>query len=180
MYNIRAPSLKIFSKWTISQIRHCKNFRCRLSKFSLHSLTASWSKASRLSPTVQLDFSWTLEISDRQNDRFVRQSESLRQFVECHVYYLSTPSQKLFWKSLKFKTKHCKNFKCPLSKVSLQCQTVIDQRLTIFHQLFGWTSAGPFHWQNDRFARPSESLSHSLNAMCTIWELLHKKVFECH
>ena len=48
-----------------------------LSKFSLQSLTASWPKASRLSPTIQLDFSWTLQMSDRQKDGFARPSEGL-------------------------------------------------------------------------------------------------------
>ena len=77
IYRLRAPSLKIFSKWIIFQITYCKKVHCPLSKFILHSLTASWSKASCLSPTVQLDFSWTHEISYRQNDRFARGSDSL-------------------------------------------------------------------------------------------------------
>ena len=40
-----------------------KNVHCLLSKISLHSVTASWSEASSLSPTVQLDFRWTLKCS---------------------------------------------------------------------------------------------------------------------
>ena len=77
MYMLRAPSLKIFSKWIVFQNRHCKKVHCTLSKFRLHSLTASWPKASSLSQTVQLDFSWILEMSDRQKDPFARPSESL-------------------------------------------------------------------------------------------------------
>ena len=53
------------------------------------------------------------------------------------------PSQKFFWKSLKFKISHCKNFQCPLTKISLHYQTPIDQKLTVFHQLFSETSVGP-------------------------------------
>ena len=50
------------------------------------------------------------------------------QFLEYHVYYLR--------KSLKFKIRHWKNFQSPLNKISLYYQTVIDQRLTVFNQLF--------------------------------------------
>ena len=48
------------------------------------------------------------------------------------MYYLRTPLQNFSWKSLKFKIRHSKNFQCPLNKVSLHYQTVIDQRLTVF------------------------------------------------
>ena len=78
MYRVSAPTLKIFSKWIIFQIRHCEKVHCPLSKASLHSLIAFWPKASRRSSTVQLDFSWTLEMSDRQNDWFARPSDSLK------------------------------------------------------------------------------------------------------
>ena len=69
--------------------------------------------------------------------------KSISHHITCHVYYLRTPSKKFCWKSLKFKIRHCKNIQCPLSKFSLRYQTVIDQGLTVFHQLFSWTSAGP-------------------------------------
>ena len=59
------------------EIRHWKIFCCRLSKITLHYVTAPLSEATSLSPTVQLDFSWTLEISDRQSYRFGRPSECL-------------------------------------------------------------------------------------------------------
>ena len=115
---------------------------CPLSKFSLHSLSASWQKSSRLSPTVQLYFSWTIKMSDQQNHRFARPSESLSNSLNA-FRKMRSPSEKFFWKSLKFKIRHCKNFQCPLSKISLHYQTVIDQRLTVFHQLFSWTSVEP-------------------------------------
>ena len=65
------------SKWINFEIRHQKNVHCPLTKISLHSLAASWSETCNLSPTFQLDLSWTLEMSDRQIDRFARTSDSL-------------------------------------------------------------------------------------------------------
>ena len=50
---------------------------------------------------------------------------------------------KIFSKSLKIKIRHCKNFQYPLNKISLHYQTVFDQRLTVTHLLFSWTSIGP-------------------------------------
>ena len=49
----------------------------------------------------------------------------------------------LFSKWINIQIRHCKKFHCPLSKTSLHYQTVIDQRLTVFHQLFSWTPVGP-------------------------------------
>ena len=94
---------EFFSKLMNFKIRHQKNFHCRLSNISLHYVTASPSEANSLLPTVQLDFrwtleisnrqklqatnllptvqlyfSWTLEMSDRQNDRFARPSYTLK------------------------------------------------------------------------------------------------------
>ena len=64
-----------FYKWINFEMRH--NIHCLLSKISLHSLTASWANASSLLPTVQLDFSWTLKMSDQQNDCLARTSDNL-------------------------------------------------------------------------------------------------------
>ena len=77
LYKLRTPSPKFFFKWITFQIRHSKKAHCALNKFSPHSLTACWSKASRRSATVQLDFSYTLEMFDQRNHRFARPSESL-------------------------------------------------------------------------------------------------------
>ena len=85
-----------------------------------------WSEANYLSPTVRLDFSWTLPLTKWSVRKAIRESEP---FFECHVYYLRAPTQKGFWMSLKFKIRHCKNFQCSLNKSSLQCQTVTDQGL---------------------------------------------------
>ena len=86
--------MKFVSNWINFKIRHWKNFHCRLSKISLHYLTASPSEDNSLSPTVQLDFSWTLEISDRQHDRFARPSECLSSFLSAtwkHATWKITP-----------------------------------------------------------------------------------------
>ena len=50
-------------------------------KISLLFQTVLELKAKSLLQTVQLEFSWTLEMSDRQNDRFARLSDSLKNFV---------------------------------------------------------------------------------------------------
>ena len=165
---LTAPPLAIFSKWIIFQITYCKKIHCHLIKFSLHSLTTSWSKASSLSPTVQLDLSWTLKMSDQQNDRFPRPSETLS----------ISPSATLHHPEALSKLIHC-----PLKKFNLHSLTASwpkATRLSPTVQLdFSWTLEMS-DWQNARLARPSESLSKSLNTMCTIWEPIHKIFFESH
>ena len=49
-------------------------------------------------------------------------------------------SQKIFSKWINFQIGHWKKFHRPLSKINLHYQTLIDQKLTVFHQLFSWTS----------------------------------------
>ena len=66
-----------------------------------------------------------------------------KQFLEYHVNQLRTPSQEIFCKSIHFKIKYCEKFHYRLRKMSLHYETANDQRLTAFHQLFSWTSAGP-------------------------------------
>ena len=41
-----------------------------------------------------------------------------------------------------FSNKSFKKSHCALSTISLHYQMVIDQRLTVFQQLFSWTSVG--------------------------------------
>ena len=112
-------------------------------KNSLLLKTVLESEAGSLSPTVQLDFRWTHEMSDRQNDRFTRPSESLSNSLNtmCSSWELS--HRIFFCQSINFKIKYCKKFHCHLTKISLHYQTVLDQRLTAFHQVFSWTSARP-------------------------------------
>ena len=54
-----------------------KKFYNNFDKISLLFQTVFASESRSLLPTVQLDFSWTLEISNRQNDQFARPSEGL-------------------------------------------------------------------------------------------------------
>ena len=54
-----------------------KKFNKIFDKISLLFQTVFESETRSLLPTVQLDFSWTLEMSDQQNDRLVRLSEGL-------------------------------------------------------------------------------------------------------
>ena len=55
-----------------------KKINCAFDKISLLLQTVLESEARRFLPTVQLDFSLTLEMPDRQNDRFARPSDSLK------------------------------------------------------------------------------------------------------
>ena len=55
-----------------------KKINCVFEKISLLLQTVLESEARIFLQTVQLDFSWTLEMSDRQNDRFARPSDSLK------------------------------------------------------------------------------------------------------
>ena len=77
MYSIRSLSQKFFLKGINFEVRHCKKFHYPLCKFTLHSLTASWSEINSLSPTAQLDFSWTFEMSDQKDNRFAKPSDNL-------------------------------------------------------------------------------------------------------
>ena len=74
VYLVRNLSQKIFCKCIVFEIRHFRKVHYPFCKFSLHSLTASWSEVSSLSPIVQLDFSWTLGMSNQQSDRLPRLS----------------------------------------------------------------------------------------------------------
>ena len=55
-----------------------------------------------------------------------------------------------FSKWINIQIKHCKTFHCRLSKISLHYQTVIDQRITLFNQLFSCTSVGPSKYPIDK------------------------------
>ena len=46
-------------------------------------------------------------------------------------------------KWLNVEIRACKICRCPLNKISLHYQAVIGQSLTVFYQLFSWTSVGP-------------------------------------
>ena len=150
MYQLRTPSHKIFCKSENFKIKYCKIFHCRLHIISLHYQTVV---DERLTVFHQL-FSWTsVGPSKYLIDKMIGPQSQLRvwaiPWMPC-VLSENSP-QKFFWKSWKFKIRHCKNFNCLLKKISLHYQTVIDQRLTVFHQLFSWTSVGPSKCPSDKW-----------------------------
>ena len=79
----------------------------------------------------------------------------------------------VFSKWINFQIRWCKKFDCILSKISLHYQTVIDQRLTVFYQLFSWTLVGSSKFQIDKMVGSQENLT--LWAVprvpCVLWEL---------
>ena len=48
----------------------------------------------------------------------------------------------IFSKLINVEIRRCKKFHCPLRKINLHYETVIDQKLTVVHQFFSWTSIG--------------------------------------
>ena len=128
-------------------------------RISLFFQTVSKSEAKSLLPTVQLDFSWTLEMSDWQNHRFARPSESLSISPTATLHHPETLWKVTLSKWINFQSI---NFLLPTAQLD-----------------FSWTLQMSDR-ENDWFTRPSESLSNFLNAMCTIWEFLHKIFFESH
>ena len=129
------------------KIRHCKKFQCPLSKISLRYQTVI---DQRLTVFQQL-FRWTsVGLSKCPIDKMIGLQGNMTVWAYPQVQhyiiqslfqtYLGTRSQKCFWKSLKFNIRRCKNFHCSLINISLHYQTVIDQKLTVSHQLFSWTT----------------------------------------
>ena len=59
---------------------------CAFDKISLLLQTFLESEARNFLPTFQLDFSWTLKMSNRQNDWFARPSHSPSVLTEYHLY----------------------------------------------------------------------------------------------
>ena len=128
--------------WIGVQIRHSQKIDYPLSQISLHYRTVIDQRLS-LSTTIQLEFSWTLQMSDPQNDRFTKPSDSpsISLSTMCPSWELF---QRIFFqKWINFWIRHSKKFPGLFSNISLHYQTVIDQRLTVLQQLYCWTSVGP-------------------------------------
>ena len=70
-----------------------------------------------------------------------------------------------FLKWINFKKRHCKNSHCPSSKITQHYQTLIDQRITVFHQLFSWSSVGPSKSGTDEMI----GLQHHLTVWGVSW-----------
>ena len=70
-----------------------------------------------------------------------------------------------FFEIKKFSIKHCRKFRCRLSKIRrLHYETVIYHRLTVFHQLFRYTSVGPSKSPIDKMI--------GLEGYLTVWKVL--------
>ena len=149
MYYLRFRSQKFFWKSLKFQTRHSKNLQCPLNKISLH-----YQNVIDDSLTVfnQLFSCTSVGPSKCQIDKMINSQGHLRVspvfWMPCVLSENS--SQNLFWMSLKFKIRHCKNFQCPLSKIILHHKNIIDQKLTVFHQLFSQTSVGPSKCRIDK------------------------------
>ena len=70
-----------------------KKFNNDFDKISLLFQMVFESEARSLLPTDQLDFSWTLEMSDQQNDRFARPSEGLSIPLSATLHHPETLSK---------------------------------------------------------------------------------------
>ena len=130
----------MFSKWINFEISHCTKFHCSLNKTSLDYQTVIHQRLS-LSVSIQLDFSWTLEMLSCQDDRFARSSGSLRSSLTFMCTNWELFHRKSFIKKINSKLGNQKKFHCVLSKISLFYEAA--QKLTFFHELFSWTSVGP-------------------------------------
>ena len=75
--------LILLTKWffQVNIFGNPSKCHCSLNKRSLHLQTACWSQASNFSPTLQLHFSWTLELSNRRNNLFTRPSDNVSNFL---------------------------------------------------------------------------------------------------
>ena len=141
VYWLGTLSQKIFWKWINFWIRHSKKFHCPLSTISLHYQTAIDQKLTVLHQLL----SWTeVGPSKCPIDKKIGSQDHLTVWgvpsVPCVLSKNSFTEN--FSKWINFRIRHCKKFYCPLIKVSLHYQTVIDQSLTILYQLFSWNSVG--------------------------------------
>ena len=98
----------------------------------------------RLTNSYQL-FSWTsVQPSNCWIDKMIGLQGHLN--VRAVPRVASVPAKNSFtemfskWKN--FQTKDSRKFYSPCSKISLHYETVIYHKLTVFHQLFSWTSVG--------------------------------------
>ena len=97
-------------------------------------------------------------MSDQQNDRFARSSECLSSSFKVNSFEM-----------IQFPNQPLKKINCASDKISLLLQTVLESEARIFLQTvqldFSWTLEMSDR-QNDRFARPSDSLKSSVSTIC--------------
>ena len=103
-----------------------EHFFCLLSKIGLNCLTVYWSEANSVLPTVYLNFSWTLEMSERQNNWFLRVSVCLSSSLSPTWHHLEALSKPIFSKWMNFRSNHWKKNNCMFNKISPLFQTVIE------------------------------------------------------
>ena len=124
-----------------SMIFSLKNFHCRLSKIRLHYQTVT---DQRLTVFHQL-FSWTSVGPSRWpiNKMIGLQGHLAVWGVPRVTCVLAKNSfTEIFSKLINVEIRRCKKFRCPLCKINLHYETVIDQKLTVVRQFFSWTSIG--------------------------------------
>ena len=101
------------------EIKYCKKFHCHLHKISLHYQTMI---DQRLTALYQL-FSWTLQMSDWQNDQFPSSDDNLKSSLTSAMYRLRFASLKILSKWIIFQIRHCKKVNCLLNKFCLHSLT---------------------------------------------------------
>ena len=154
-----------FSKWINFKIRHYRSFHCHLSKTSLHYVTAPPSEANSLSPTVQLD-PRNVRSPKWSVGKVIWMSEK---FPECNMTSCRNSFKVNSFQMIQFPNKPLKKINCAFDKIRLLLRTVLESEARSFLptvQLdFSWTFEMS-DWQNDRIARPSDSLKSSQSTIC--------------
>ena len=112
-------------------------------QISLVVQTVFESEDRSFSQTVQLDFSWTLEMSDQQIDRFARPSESLSSSPVATRHHPEALSRANSFKVDEFSNQPLKKFNINFYKTNLLFQTVFESDarslLPTVQLYFSWT-----------------------------------------
>ena len=114
-----------------------------------------WWEANCLSPTVQLDFSWSLKISDQQNDWFARPSEYMGSSQSAAWHHLAVVSNQ-FFPNDSFSKITIKNINNDFDKIRIR-ESETRSPLPTVELEFSWTLEMSDR-QSDLFARLFESL----------------------
>ena len=82
-------------------------------------------------------------MSDRQNDRFARPSESLSSSPGATWHHTEALSKLILSKWMNFQTSHLKKLEMISIKLTCFFKLFQDQRIQAFYQLINWISVGP-------------------------------------
>ena len=133
----------------------------------MHYVTARTSEANSLSRTVQLNCSWTLEMSDQHNNRFATPSECLSSYLSATSCRNSVKVNS--FEMIQFLNQPLQTNNCAFDKISLLLQTILELEARSFLQTvqldFNW-NLEIFDTQKGRFARPSNSLKSFQSTIC--------------